>query len=286
MASSGGLFVPDAKLEKIAEWFRNYFGGAANLENAFRRMIRQGLDEVIDGPRTHRYCVQQLEKTEKTYIGTKIEILIRAELGHSRGELLDLSIDGEEVDVKFTVGKNWMIPLEAKGQVCLLVFGNEDERSFGVGLLRMDDDHLSAGVNQDKKASLSPLGRERITWLARGELPLNYLATLSDEVRKDIFAQRSGQKRVTALMRGSIGRLVPRLAIETVASQKDPMKRLRRNGGCREELIAEGILALSGEWDASRTICEMLGVQPPGRGEVAVVRPPTDLLNAMVDMLP
>ena len=32
--------------------------------------VRQAIDEVIDGGRTGRWCIDQLEKVEKTYIGT------------------------------------------------------------------------------------------------------------------------------------------------------------------------------------------------------------------------
>jgi len=54
----------------------------------------------------------ETEKTEKTYLGTKIEILIRKFFKFPKG-LLDLHIEGHDVDIKNTVGGNWMIPTEA-----------------------------------------------------------------------------------------------------------------------------------------------------------------------------
>jgi Restriction endonuclease NaeI len=41
------------------------------------RLLRQAIDEVIDSYRSSRFTVAELEKTEKTYLGTKIEILLR-----------------------------------------------------------------------------------------------------------------------------------------------------------------------------------------------------------------
>jgi len=51
--------------------------GISGFKRIVAKELRRALDEVIDGPRTGRYSVEQLEKTEKTYIGTKVEILIR-----------------------------------------------------------------------------------------------------------------------------------------------------------------------------------------------------------------
>ncbi|MGH9414869.1 MAG: NaeI family type II restriction endonuclease, partial [Terriglobales bacterium] len=100
------------------------------------RAVRKSFEEVIDGPRTGRYCIEQLEKTEKTYIGTKVEIVLRAELKLERGEKLDNLIAGHEVDTKFSIKTNWMIPREAVGQLCLLVTGSDNTSQCAAGLLR------------------------------------------------------------------------------------------------------------------------------------------------------
>ena len=62
-------------------------------------MLRQAIDEVIDSYRSGRFTVAELEKTEKTYLGTKIEILLRNHLKLKKGKTLDLDVDGIEVDV-------------------------------------------------------------------------------------------------------------------------------------------------------------------------------------------
>src|SRR5687767_8578366 len=75
----------------------------------FTRQVRQSLDEVVDGPRTGRWTIDQLSKTEKTYIGTKVEILIRAALGVAGGSHSDCLIDGIETDIKWSMHETWMI---------------------------------------------------------------------------------------------------------------------------------------------------------------------------------
>lgn len=90
-------------------------GGRSRFNADVPLLFRQAIDEVIDTPRSGRFTLDELEKTEKTYIGTKIEILLRNYLRLQRGLKLDLLIDGVEVDVKNTVVSNWTIPSEAMG---------------------------------------------------------------------------------------------------------------------------------------------------------------------------
>jgi hypothetical protein len=56
-------------------------GGLPKLTQEIPQIIRKAIDEVIDAPRTNRFTLAETEKTEKTYLGTKIEILLRAYLG-------------------------------------------------------------------------------------------------------------------------------------------------------------------------------------------------------------
>ena len=73
-------------------------------------LLRRSIDEVIDSARTDRVTLDETEKTEKTYLGTKVEVLLRNFLGFPKGKILDLSVDGIEVDIKNTMHGNWMIP--------------------------------------------------------------------------------------------------------------------------------------------------------------------------------
>lgn len=157
-------------LHNVAKNIQNKFKSHLELQTAFHDLVRQSVDEVVDSVRTGRKSLAELEKTEKTYIGTKVEILTRNLLKLTKGKKLDLSVDGTEVDVKFTVGKTWMIPMEAFNQICLLIHADEKNGIFGVGLLKMTPSNLTKGENRDKKLSVSALGRSRITWLARNTL--------------------------------------------------------------------------------------------------------------------
>lgn len=104
-------------------------GGRDRFHEKLRSFFRSAIDEVIDTARTGRYFLSDLEKTEKTYLGTKFEILLRDWLNVPRGIVLDLLIGGREVDVKSTTsgGSGWMIPPEAIGQLCVLLRVNEQD---------------------------------------------------------------------------------------------------------------------------------------------------------------
>lgn len=77
-------------------------GGQDRLEEKLRSFFRSAIDEVIDTSRSGRFYFKQLEKTEKTYLGTKFEILLRDWLQVPKGVRMDLLVGGREVDVKST----------------------------------------------------------------------------------------------------------------------------------------------------------------------------------------
>lgn len=95
----------------------------ADPADLFGRAIRQSIDEVLDGPRTGRWDFSQLEKTEKTYVGTKVEIVVRDALALERGPNLDLEIEGHDVDTKWAMNSAWQVPLEAVDELCLCIGG-------------------------------------------------------------------------------------------------------------------------------------------------------------------
>lgn len=261
--------APDESLMAVRKWLINRAGGATKIHSFFERIIRRAIDEVIDGGRTGRWEISQLEKTEKTYIGTKVEILLRHELEAEKGERLDLLIEGSEVDVKMTIGDNWMIPTEALGQLCLLVKGNDEKGQFAVGLLRMVPGCVTSGGNKDGKVSVSAQGKKQIDWLVpEFQLKRNFLSSLTETERDKIMAHKRGQARVTELLKTISGRLIPRLAIETLGQQDDPMRRLRANGGAQESLAENGIVVLAGDWVLHREIAREKGLPVPVKGEV------------------
>lgn len=200
-----------------------------NLSSIIGEGLRKSFDEVIDCPRTGRYRIEDLEKTEKTYIGTKVEIVLRNELELIRGNILDNLIAGHEVDTKFSLSGGWMIPREAVEQICLLISGDDNSGKFSAGLLRMRSDVLTSGANQDGKKSVSAAGKNRIVWLVENAaMPRNFLLDLDNDIRNLILSPSSGMERVRALFNNVTGKIIPRTAIEQVAQQKDYMRRARQ----------------------------------------------------------
>jgi hypothetical protein len=252
----------DPGLAKVLGFFLKING----FETQASETLRRALDEVIDGIRTGRWSVDSLEKTEKTYIGTKVEILFKFDFELPRGNKLDIRVEDTEVDIKCTVRKDWMIPKEAVGELCLLVRVDDLRSKFWIGVIRADPSVLRSGVNRDKKSSLSAEGKKSIHWLIEaGRLPVNFIASIDPEIREKIFShKKSGQARINELFRLVQGRIIPRVAIETVAQQKDSMKRVR---DARKALKREGILVL-GHQGTEPGIAASRGYPVPKKGEI------------------
>ncbi len=200
-------------------------------DGLFGRLIRQALDEVIDGPRTGRCSLEELSKTEKTYVGTKIEILVRSELALEPGVGIDTVIDGIGVDIKWSQSLGWMIGKENVGAICLGLGLSDSQKKFSVGLFRARKEFLRSGANRDQKLSLTSAAmKDAVIWLVKeAVLPLNFMAELSSAVRLQIYRGRSAQARLRLLAELVPGKLIPRQAIETVAMTKDPLRRTRRD---------------------------------------------------------
>ena len=237
-------------------------GGREFFEEKLRSFFRSAIDEVIDTARTGRFFLSDLEKTEKTYLGTKFEILLRDWLDVPRGVVLDLLIGGREVDVKSTTGgaSGWMIPPEAIDQLCVLLRVNEIDSTCAVGIVRARPDYLRTGQNRDAKTSFAAAGRVNIWWLVQDfSYSPNFWTLVSSEVRNYIMEPRGGTERLVRLFAECQGIPVSRVLIASVAKQDDFMKRLRRNGGARDKLTAMGIVVLYSE--AHRDLMKKLGLQ-------------------------
>lgn len=235
----------------IANSLVNILGGLESFLSEIGPVLRKAVDEVIDMPRTQRFSLSQLEKTEKTYIGTKVEILIRHLLQVPKGKVLDLSVDGVELDVKNTIGTGWMIPKEAVNQHCLLIKINDKKGRFSIGVVFCSLDNITAGMNQDQKRSISP-GNKAIFWIGKNvRMQENFFENLSPGVCAQLTELNvSGAEKIRRLCRLVPNTVIDRYIVECVANQKDPMKRLRKNGGARDSLEKEGILILTGAYDS------------------------------------
>jgi len=225
-------------------------GGASKLASDLGSMLRDDIDVVIDTPRTARCDYEELEKTEKTYVGTRVEIGLRALLGFPKGTL-DLDINGVDVDIKFTGGNNWMIPAEAIEKICILVAADEARNSCYLGLLKMRLGYLTGGSNRDGKKSISALGFSHICWLVNNSsYKANFWRSVTKADREAIFSLRSGTARLVKLFEQVQNRPIDRSVVESVARQKDYMKRLRANGGARDALEQRNLVLLSGKYDS------------------------------------
>jgi plasmid stabilization system protein ParE len=231
----------------------------------FGAAIRQSIDEVLDGPRTGRWSFAQLEKTEKTYVGTKLEIVVRTSLGLEPGTVLDLDIEGHPVDIKWGMNSGWQSPEEAVGRICLCIGGLRGMSEFQVGVVRCREEYLNEGSNRDRKKTLSTTGRAAIRFLiAAAPLPENFVARMDDAIRAEVMAEPTIQTRVTRLFTLLTRTPIPRDAIATVArTTGDPMRRVRADAWAGDPL--DGVRILSAKY--GNAVIEALGYPRLSPGE-------------------
>jgi hypothetical protein len=252
----------DPGLVRVVEWFE----GQSDTVARFGSAIRQSFDEVFDGQRTGRYRLDQLSKVEKSYIGTKIEIVVQDEFGLERGRRMDYLIVGEEVDAKWSMHSGgWMIPTEAFGELCLCLTADDDRSVFSVGLIRADVDRLTASRNKDSKGRLAPGSLAAMSWLAReAKLPENLLLHLQDATRDAVLdSNLSGQRRIDELFRRVQERIIRREVVLTVAQQEDGPKRVR---DARKHLAQFDIVIL-GHQGEHPEVARAFGLPVPRKGE-------------------
>lgn len=263
-------------LAALADEITKRAGGAEALATNFPAMLRHCIDDVIMTSKTGRRSYDELEKTEKTYIGTRVEIELRALLNLPKGRL-DTLILGHDVDIKNTMGSNWMIPTEAVDHPCILVAADEARARCYLGLIMARPEYLTLGQNKDAKKTVSASGFAHILWLLRDHLyPANFWRGVAPEVVERIFAGASGNRRMATLFRELQQLAITRDVVEAVAQQHDFMRRIRSDNGrgTRDLLAREGILLLSGHFDGP--LIDALGLPPCSASEFVSYRPGTE----------
>lgn len=255
-------------------------------------VIRHTFDQIYDGRHTGRYRLDQLSKTEKTHIGSLIEINLRREFDDlfADGHTLDFSVDGIEIDCKYSMRfGGWMVPPEAWDELLLVCTANDEQSLWSLGVVRATQDRLNSGGNRDAKRTLSSSAAHEVLWIHRAKaLPENILLHIDRAAADAILGHKSGQQRINDLLRTVTNRRIGRGTIETVAQQDDPMKRVRSNGGASTDLAKEGILVIVGTYAQHRDIARALGAEVPQRGETVSlpVSPatPHELGSAFIDV--
>lgn len=250
-------------------------GGTGTLQDSFAKMLREAIDSVIMTPKTGRRAYVELEKTEKTYIGTRVEIELRSLLKLPKGKL-DTNILGHDVDIKHTMGNNWMIPTEALGHPCILVAADETKAKCYLGLFVAHTDYLTAGQNKDSKKSLAATGFENILWIFNGlQYAPNFWRQVPLGVVEAIYRQKTGNGRVVELFKGMQRTVITRDVIEATAMQKDFMRRTRadKSHGTRNLLAKQGVLLLNGGYD--KALIAALGLPQCSKSEFVSYRPST-----------
>ncbi|RCH68644.1 restriction endonuclease [Streptomyces sp. SDr-06] len=266
---SQAFLQEDAELAAVYERLRQLDPAGQR----FATVLRDTIDQLLNGEVTGRYDWKTLFKTEKTHAGTVVEINLQREFRFDDGVDMDYRIAGTDVDCKYSQQfGGWMIPPEALGHLCLLVWADDYKSQWSAGLLRIKPEWLNRGNNRDMKLTIRAEHRNKILWLWHSApLPENVLLHLSESDRIAVFAPPSGQGRLNELFRRVQQRRIGRNVVRTVAQQKDYMKRVRGNGGSRSALRDEGILIM-GDYESHKQIAAQLGVPVPAEGEFVSVR--------------
>lgn len=258
--------MSDTELERVINKLSQI-----DLREAAKQAIHVSIRDVLQTPKTAKVRISELEKVPKTYLGTRIELELRAALGLRKGAELDYTICDVAVDCKHTIGRAWMIPKEAVDKICILVVTDYDgSNKFSLGIARVTSSMLPSGVNQDGKKSLR-CTHENVIWLVLGEsLPANIYKLLSEEQLSELFDTSVGaSRRLAKLFRWLPGIPIPRSVIEDVAGQKDYMKRVRRNGGAQDHLPDLDILC--GTWGDTAVKLQSRGLPPIGSDEFMAI---------------
>lgn len=243
---------PDAVvLFEIRDEILRRVKGQKNLEEGYPVRVLEAVEFLLDPVRTGRTSIAELDKTEKTFIGLKIEHFVRDFFDVPK-DIRDLKIGKYDVDVKHTVGSNWMIPPESSrvSGPCLLIITNEKQRTCSMGLILARPEYLTKG-NRDQKGSISAAGKANILWLIReASWPRDRWAGIDMKRFRELRKMSGGTKRMAQFFRENLRKPIHRIVVQALLfDQKDFMKRVRGNGGARDALRSEGISVLSGAYD-------------------------------------
>ena len=224
--------------------------------------------------------VRPLHKTEKTYMGTLVEINLRRQFAFADGDATDYRIAGIEVDCKYSMTYGGSGPAAGGHRSPLPPDHGERQEQHLVRprQIRVRDGPFAASPTATQR-QLSAAGRARVRqlWPRHGRLAGNLFLHMDPRIRERVFSAKGkrgrqhGQARTNELFRCVQRRIIRRAEVATVAQQDDFMKRARGNGGARTGLRSEGILVL-GHQDDDPLVASALGLPVPRKGEFVSAR--------------
>lgn len=220
--------------------------------------MRNAFDFALNGANTGRYSIAQLNKTEKTLIGTFYEAEFRNNLHLPDGVKSDVAISGIDVQIKFSLTGQWMIGPENIGEICILATASDEESTYSVGIMKPLLMHLNEGSNRDGKKTIKAAAREEIKWIVKnGKLRENILLHLQNDVRDRILQIKDPSARIHKLFELVTRRVIDATCVRTVGNGlHDPIRRVR---SARKLLIENqtGLILLG--WDKGREAAAALG---------------------------
>jgi hypothetical protein len=248
-----------------------------NVSTLLAEGISQAVDEIVDPVRSGRWRISQLDQPEKTVIGIRVENILRMALELPRAKPLDIVVAGNNVDIKFTLGKSWSIPPEAFGELCLLTNFNVSTGRVSAGLLRTTLANLNPSENRDKKKSITKKGREAIRWIIHNELPrksvVRFLGDIAPDLRLQITDPSAGaQERLNRLFLNLKYKEIPERVVEAVAiGHVDWERRLRQDKSNAKAPEKQGFRVLRGTAPKGRARAKLLGLAPLAIGYCVAV---------------
>jgi hypothetical protein len=240
----------------------------------FASVLRDTIDQLLNGEATGRYDWKKLFKTEKTHAGTLVEINLQREFKFEDGISMDYRVAGVDVDCKYSQQfGGWMIPPEAMGHLCLVVWADDYKTRWSAGLIRIQPEWLNGGNNRDLKLTIKAEHRNKIRWLwENSELPENVLLHLEPATRSAILSHSSGQRRVNELFERVQMKRIGRGVVRTVAQQHDYMARVREAKGRARTVLRERGILIPGHYSKHQAVARALGAPVPQAGELVSFR--------------
>jgi hypothetical protein len=110
-----------------------------------------------------------LNGESKRFLGHLIAEVLKKEAKLERGKGADFYYKNRPLEIKHTIGQNWMIAQENIGRGAILISTNLENETFSVGFLELKTDNLTTGQNRDTKVSISKVGKDKIKWWLQDE---------------------------------------------------------------------------------------------------------------------